>query len=565
MDGSPNLDLLNSQSKSVFIQQIYFVCQGFSVQHSDLSTSEEKNVSRAAGVVGFFTFLSRILGLVRDMVLAFFFGTGMTMDAFVAAFRIPNLLRRLFAEGSLTIVFIPVFTEYLTTRTKKDAFDLARIVLTFLVLILVGVTLMGVLFAPWLVRIQAWGFGSSGVKYDLTVFLTRITFPYIFFVSTVAFFMGVLNSLRRFAAPAAAPIFLNVGIIGAAYLISPHLAQPIVGVAIGVLIGGILQVGLQIPWVIKEGLKFFPLWQPDHPAVKRIGMLMLPAIFGSAVYQLNSYIGTLLASFLAEGSVSWLYYADRLVQFPLGVFAIAISTAALPSLSTHAAKKDLDKFAETLSHSLRLVFFIILPSMVGLIILGRPIIQVLLERGEFDAYSTLMTNRALFFYVLGLWAFSGIRVIVSAFYALQDTKTPVKVAFVAFLVNLFFSLVLMGPLKHAGIALALSLSSTIQFFLLIFFLQRKIQMDDLRPILISALKCSFAATVMGLGVFYIHSKWLLLDPGVGLLRMITNLAGLIIIGIIIYFMVTRIIGCRELASIGEMFRPLLRRIRIRHD
>jgi len=200
-----------------------------------------------------------------------------------------------------------------------------------------------------------------------------------------------------------------------------------------------------------------------------------------------------------------------------------------------------------------------------LIILGRPIIQVLLERGEFDAYSTLMTNRALFFYVLGLWAFSGIRVIVSAFYALQDTKTPVKVAFVAFLVNLFFSLVLMGPLKHAGIALALSLSSTIQFFLLIFFLQRKIQMDDLRPILISALKCSFAATVMGLGVFYIHSKWLLLDPGVGLLRMITNLAGLIIIGIIIYFMVTRIIGCRELASIGEMFRPLLRRIGIRHD
>jgi putative peptidoglycan lipid II flippase len=377
--------------------------------------------------------------------------------------------------------------------------------------------------------------------------------------------MGVLNSLRRFAAPAAAPIFLNVGIIGAAYLISPRLDQPIVGVAIGVLIGGILQVGLQIPWIIKEGLKLFPLWQPHHPAVKRIGMLMLPAVFGSAVYQLNSYIGTLLASFLAEGSVSWLYYADRLVQFPLGVFAIAISTAALPSLSTHAAKKNLDEFAETLSHSLRLVFFIILPSMAGLIILGRPIIQILLERGEFDAYSTLMTNRALFFYVLGLWAFSGIRVIISAFYALQDTKTPVKVAFAAFLVNLFFSLVLMGPLKHGGIALALSLSSTIQFFLLIFFLERKIQIGKLRPILISALKCSVATTIMGLGVFYVNSKWLLLDLGVGLLRMITNLAGLIIIGIIIYFTVARILSCRELASIGEMFRPILRKMEIRHD
>lgn len=183
------------------------------------SNTEEKNVSRAAGVVGFYTLLSRILGLVRDMVLAFFFGTAMAMDAFVAAFRIPNLLRRLFAEGSLTIVFIPVFTEYLTNQTKKDAFELARIVLTLLSIILVAVTLAGVLFAPWIVRIQAWGFGASGVKYDLTVFLTRITFPYIFLISLVAFFMGVLNSLRHFSAPAAAPIFLNAGIIGAAYLI----------------------------------------------------------------------------------------------------------------------------------------------------------------------------------------------------------------------------------------------------------------------------------------------------------------------------------------------------------
>lgn len=526
------------------------------VKSSDSPTSEKKNVSRAAGVVGFYTFLSRILGLVRDMVLAFFFGTGMTMDAFVAAFRIPNLLRRLFAEGSLTIVFIPVFTEYLTTRTKKDAFDLARIVLTLLLLVLVCVTLAGILFAPWIVRIQAWGFGSSGVKYDLTVFLTRITFPYIFFISIVAFFMGVLNSLRRFAAPAAAPIFLNVGIIGAAYLLSPHLAQPIVGVAIGVLIGGMLQVVLQVPWITKEGLKLFPLWRPDHPAVKRIGMLMLPAVFGSAVYQLNSYIGTLLASFLAEGSVSWLYYADRLVQFPLGVFAIAISTAALPSLSTHAAKKDPDEFAKTLSHSLRLVFFIILPSMVGLIVLGRPIIRVLFERGAFDSYSTLMTDRALFFYILGLWAFSGIRVIVSAFYALQDTKTPVKIAFVAFAANLLFSLALMGPLKHGGIALALSLSSTIQFLLLIFFLKRKIQMIELRPVLVSALKCFFAAAVMGLGVFYFHSIWLTADPGAGLFRVIIDLAALVIIGVIIYFAVARILGCRELASIGEMFGPI---------
>jgi putative peptidoglycan lipid II flippase len=531
------------------------------VKHRNSPESENKNVSRAAGVVGFYTFLSRILGLVRDMVIASLFGSGMAADAFFVALRIPNLLRRLFAEGSLTIAFIPVFTETLTTKTKKDAFDLARVVLTLLTLILVIVTVLGILFSPWIVRIQAFGFGTSGVKYDLTVLLTRITFPYIFFISIVAFFMGVLNSLRHFAAPAAAPIFLNAGIIGAAYFISPRLPDPIVGVAIGVIIGGILQVGLQIPWVMREGLKLFPRWQPAHPAVKRIGILMLPAIFGSAVYQLNSFIGTLLASFLAEGSVSWLYYADRLVQFPLGVFAIAISTAALPSLSTQAAKNDLQQFGDILGHALRMVFFITLPATVGLIILGKPIIHVLFERGAFDAVSTLMTNRALIFYSLGLLAFSGIRVLVSAFYALQDTKTPVKIAVVAFLTNLIFSLLLMGPLKHGGLAFALSLASFIQFCLLIFFLKKKVPVVDLRPIVISALKCAFAAAIMGIGIFYVHSAWLTVDSDSGLSIMSMKLAGLIGIGVVLYMMFTRILGCRELGSLWDTFSPINRRVK----
>ncbi|MBL7205470.1 MAG: murein biosynthesis integral membrane protein MurJ [Desulfobacteraceae bacterium] len=534
------------------------------MHYSNSSNYEEKNISRAAGVVGFFTFLSRILGLIRDMVLARFFGSGMAADAFFVALRIPNLLRRLFAEGSLTIAFIPVFTEYLATKTRKDAFEFARIVLTLLALILVVVTLLGVLFSPWIVRIQAFGFGASGVKYDLTVLLTRITFPYIFFISIVAFFMGVLNSLRHFAAPAAAPILLNVGIIGAAYLISPYCPEPIIGVAVGVLIGGILQVGLQIPWVLKNGLTLIPRWNPGHPAVRKIGLLMLPAIFGSAVYQLNSYVVTLLASFLAEGSVSWLYYADRLVQFPLGVFAIAISTAALPSLSTQAANKDLKYFEDTLNHTMRLVLFITLPFVVGLIILGRPIIRVLFERGAFDAFSTMMTNRALVFYALGLWAFSGIRVMVSAFYALQDTKTPVKVAVAALVANLILSLVLMGPLKHGGLALALSLASTLQFCLLVFFLKRKIQIGNLRPVLIFAIKCTLAASIMGLGVFYCHSKWLTVDSTAGLLHLTVNLASLIIIGIIMYFVATWVLGCSEMASVKEMFRSVSRRRKDAH-
>jgi len=503
--------------------------------------------------VGIFTFLSRILGLMRDMVLAGLFGSGMAADAFFVAFRIPNLLRRLFAEGSLTIAFIPVFTEYLTRKTREDAFDLARVVLTILSIILAIVTLLGILFSPWIVRFQAFGFGGFGVKYDLTVLLTRITFPYIFFISIVAFFMGVLNSVRHFAAPAAAPIFLNVGIIGAAYLISPHCSAPILGVAIGVLVGGALQVALQIPWVIRNGLRLFPRWQPDHPALRRIGLLMLPAIFGSAVYQFNQFMGTLLASFLPQGSVSWLYYADRLVQFPLGIFAIAISTAALPSLSTQAANEDLGQFQDTLNHALGLVFFITLPSMAGLIILGRPIIQVLFERGAFDLLSSRMTDYALLFYALGLWAFSGIRVMVSAFYALQDTKTPVKVAVIALVVNLALSLTLMGPLKHGGLALALSLASGVQFALLVVFLKKKLSLTNLRPVLISVSKSFLATAVMALAIIYCHSEWLVAGPGTRQSVMVLELSALVVIGITVYFIMAHILRCIEIASIREIF------------
>jgi len=521
-----------------------------------LTQSEKRNVSRAAGVVGFFTFLSRILGLVRDMVLANLFGAGMVADAFFVAFRIPNLLRRLFAEGSLTIAFIPVFTEYLTVRRREEAFELARVVLTLLSLLLVVISVLGILFSPWIVRVQAFGFGASGGKYELTVLLTRITFPYIFFISIVAFFMGVLNSLRHFAAPAAAPILLNVGIIGAAYLISPYCPEPVLGVAIGVLIGGALQVALQIPWVIRAGLILLPRWEPRHKAIKRIGLLMVPAIFGSAVYQFNQFMGTLLASFLPEGSVSWLYYADRLVQFPLGVFAIAISTAALPSLSSHAARKEFDQFEETLGHALGLVFFITFPSAAGLMVLGEPLIRVLFERGAFTLYSTLMTNYALFFYALGLWAFSGIRVMVSAFYALQDTKTPVKVAGVALALNLGLSLVLMGPLKHGGLAFALSLASIVQFFILLYMFHRKMSLGRLRPVAISALKCALAAVIMGFVVYILKSKWLVITPSTGLVTMVLYLTCLVGSGMIVYFSVARLMACHELSSLREMLPSL---------
>ena len=518
-------------------------------------------MNRAAGIIGGLTFLSRILGLVRDMVVAGLFGSGMAADAFFVAFRIPNLLRRLFAEGSLTIAFIPVFTEYLATRRREDAFELARIVLTILSLVLAAVTLAGILFAPWIVRVQAFGFGASGAKYELTVLLTRITFPYIFLISIVAFFMGVLNSLRHFAAPAAAPIFLNVGIIAGAYLISPHCGEPIVGMAVGVLIGGILQVALQVPWALREGFRLAPRWFPSHPAVVRIGRLMLPAVFGAAVYQLNQFVGTLLATFLPEGSVSWLYYADRLVQFPLGVFAITVSTVALPSLSTQAATRDLDMFARTLRHALRLVFFVTIPSMVGLMILGTPLIRLLFERGAFDVHATVMTARALFYYLLGLWAYSGIRVVVSSFYALQDTKTPVAVAAVALAANIMFSLLLMGPLKHGGLALSLTLASSVQFCLLVVCLRRKLPGMDLGPVLVGTAKSVAAALVMGAAVYCLRELWV--TGGSGVVRLVAGMSGSVGLGAAVYFGVARVLGCEELASVKDMLGPLLRKVGVR--
>ncbi|MBW1720603.1 MAG: murein biosynthesis integral membrane protein MurJ [Deltaproteobacteria bacterium] len=521
--------------------------------------AEKRRVGEAAGVVGFFTLLSRILGLVRDMVFARFFGDGMAADAFFVAFRIPNLLRRLFAEGSLTIAFIPVFTEYLTRKSRKDAFLLARAVLTLLSAVLVGITVLGILCSPWIVRIQAYGWGGAGAKYELTVLLTRIMFPYILLVSIVALFMGILNALRHFAAPAAAPILLNIGIIGATLWLSPHFSEPVVGVAVGVLIGGVLQLALQLPWILKKGVTLLPAWLPRHPAVRRIGLLMVPAVYGSAVYQLNQFIATLLATFLPEGSVSWLYYADRIVEFPLGVFAIAISTAVLPSLSRHAAGGDREGFGDTLEYAIRLVFFISVPSMAGLIVLGRPIIQVFFERGAFGPLSTDMTLTALFFYSMGLWAFSANRVMVSAFYALQDTKTPVKTATAAMAANFVFSLSLMGPLRHGGLALALSLASTLQFFLLLYLLKRKTPFFGLGVILKSGVKSLAASVLMGGVVYYLSVAWRDLDPPESLWDVALMLVVLVPVGALIYFSLAKLFRLRELQALKDILGPLLKR------
>jgi putative peptidoglycan lipid II flippase len=441
---------------------------------SNETRSENSRVVRAAGVVGMATLLSRIFGFLRDMIVAGLFGAGVATDAFFVAFRIPNLLRRLLAEGSLTVSFVPVFTDYLKNKSRPEAMRLANITFTALSILLVFVSLAGVIFSPLIVTAMAPGFVRSPARYDLTVYLTRLMFPYIFFISLVALCMGILNSLRHFAAPAVAPVLLNISIILAALFLRNFFQAQIVALAIGVVVGGVLQLALQIPFLLRMGVRLKPDFHFRHPGLKRIGTLMLPAVFGAAIYQINIFIGTIMASLLPAGSVSYLYYADRIVELPLGVFAIAVGTATLPSFSEQVSNGQFEQLKKTISFSLRLLLFITIPATVALIALRIPIISVLFQRGEFDLHSTVQTSRALLCYSVGLPAFSVIRIIVAAHYSLQDTKSPMRAAIVALIVNALLSLALMFPLKHAGLALATSIASMVNVAMLWFILRIRI-------------------------------------------------------------------------------------------
>ena len=457
---------------------------------------ENVRVAKAAGIVGLATMLSRVFGFLWDMVVAAFFGAGLTTDAFFVAFRIPNLLRRLLGEGSLTVSFVPVFTEYLNKKTKKEAFELAEIAFTALSIILVIVSMAGVLFSPVIVSIMAPGFTRVPEQFDLAVFLNRMMFPYIFFISLVALCMGILNSLRHFAAPALSPVILNIAMIIAALTLRDFFKEPIVALAIGVMIGGILQLAMQWPFMVRLGVRLKPNFHFNHPGIRKIGRLMLPALFGAAIYQINVFVGTILASLLPSGSVSYLYYADRIVELPLGVFAIAVGTATLPSFSDQISKGNLEEFKKTLAFSLRLILFITIPAMIALIALREPIISVLFQRGHFNETSTLLTAQALFYYAVGLWAFSVIRVIVSAFYSLQDTKNPMKAAVVALVVNIICSIMLMFPLKHGGLALATSIASAVNVMMLSVILKKKIGRFMNRGFYQAVLRMVLAATAM---------------------------------------------------------------------
>lgn len=471
--------------------------------------SEHVKVAKAAGVVGAATLASRLLGYIRDMVMSWAFGTSLAADAFYVAYRIPNLLRELLAEGSMSAAFIPVFTETLAKGSKEEARVLANAVFARLIVLLAAITGLGIIFAPYLVKMIAWGwkFETHRDKFLLATTLTQIMFPYLFFIGLAALAMGILNSLRSFLAPALSPVMLNVMTIGSVLFLAPKMNNPIVGAAVGVVFGGLFQFLIQVPGLWKQGIMPRPQFRSTHPGVRRIGALALPVFLSSSVTQINIFVSTILASFLATGSITYLFYGMRFIHFPLGIFGIALATAVLPTLSTQAARQEMNDFRETLSLGLRLVFFIMFPAMAGLITLRVPIVNLLLEHGEFNRISTAGTAAALLCYAVGLWAFAGVRIVAQAFYSLQDTKTPVKIAMLSLSVNILLSVVLIliipyvlqgaqNDYRHAGLALANSLAAALNLWLLTKRLRKKIGRIDGKRILHSLAKIIPASVAM---------------------------------------------------------------------
>ncbi len=543
--------------------------------------SEKRAIARAAGLVGGLTVVSRVTGLVRDIVVGYLFGAGMAADAFFVAYRIPNLLRRLVAEGAATAAFIPVFTGYLTTGPRAEADRVARVLFTMMALVLAAITILGIVFAAPVTELFAPGFAAVPGKLELTIALTRLVFPYIFCIGMVAAAMGVLNALRDFRAPASSPVVMNVVMIVATVVLAPWLG--VYSLAVAVLLGGVAQMASQVPALRRLAIPLAPSWEPRHPAVRRVGVLMLPTVFGSAVYQINVLVSTMFASLLPAGSVAFLWYAERLFEFPLGVFAVALSTAALPSFAT-LAKKDLAQFRDTVGFALRLVNLIALPAAVGLVLTAEPLTSVLFVRGQFTPEDAAATAVAVRYYAVGLWSVASVRVLVPAFYALEDTRTPVVTAAVAFVANILFVAFLIGPLpvppdgtvgrwlalatravgildlRHGGLALSTSLAATVNLALLAVSLRRRAGGFAWRAWLVSAARTATASAAMIPIVVPIvaHVAWF--DPAVGLVPRVTWLLVAVSAGALTCGVALGVLGGAEVvamrrAVVGRLRRP----------
>jgi putative peptidoglycan lipid II flippase len=520
--------------------------------------SEKRNIARAAGILGSATMLSRIMGMVRDMVISRLFGAGLATDAFFAAFQIPNMLRRFFAEGALTAAFVPTFSSTLSQRGDEKARELANTCFTLLTIVMATITLAGILLSPVIVGLMFPGFKAEPGKFELAVLLNRLMFPYIFFISLVALCMGVLNTLRHFFTPAISTVFLNISMILAALCLRGFFKAPITALAVGVLIGGCIQLVMQLPVLWSKGFPLKPNFNFSSPEIRSIALLMLPSVFGVGVYYLNITVSAILASMLPQGSVSFLFYAQRLFEFPQGVFTVSVAQAVLPSMSRQAAEGDIDGMKETLSFGVRLTLFITIPAMAGLMVCSTPIFSLIFMGGAFDYATAVNSATALLYYSLGLSFVALTRVLVPVFYALKDTKTPVYTALMAFVVNLCLSLLLMGPLKHGGLALATTLSAFCNMLMLLWFLRRKIGFFGGNRILITAVKSTAASIPMAAAVWYSCSLVDWSQTGHKLLKG-SVLGGSIICGSALYMITVKLLRSEEAIDALLLLRRKLKR------
>jgi len=518
-------------------------------------------IARSAGAVSGAVMCSRVLGLVREQIFAGMFGAGYAYDAFVVAFRIPNLLRDLFGEGALSAAFVTVFTNYETNKGKEATWKLANNVLTFITLLLSLLTLTGIYLSGPIVNLLAPDFQLISGKTDLTVHLTRIMFPFLIFVALAAVVMGILNTRGRFFVPAISSSFFNLGsIVGGvslAFLFQKIGRPAIAGMAWGTLIGGMLQLVIQLPTLKKVGFNFKPALTLSDPGLKRVLLLMLPATIGLSATQINIFVNTNFAASCAEGSVSWLNYAFRLVQLPIGLFGVAFSIAVMPLLGKHAAQHDLQGLKQTFNSSLIMVLSLTIPATAGLVLLAEPIIRLIFEHGAFTQFDTYRTTEALTCYAYGLFAYSAVKVMVPVFYALGDTKFPVIGSFIAVAANIIIISLTIDYFQHKAIALSTSCTMTLNFLFLGVILYRKLPEFSLANLFEGTGKIIAASGVMSLGVWGLRillNSWL---TGALVLQM----AGVFLIiasGGLIYYVTLFALKLPELTVIAD---KLLQRFR----
>ena len=503
------------------------------------------NLLNALAKVGSMTFISRILGFVRDTLIARVFGAGMITDAFIVAFKIPNLLRRISAEGAFSQAFVPILAEYKSQRTFDETHSLINRVATWLGIILMGVTILGMLAAPWIVALIAPGFKAEPDKMQLTIELLRITFPYIFFISLVSMAGGVLNTYNKFGIPAFTPVWLNVAMIAAVLFFAEHFAEPIKVLAWAVFVGGFLQLMFQIPFLKQIGLLPRFEMKRDDEGVWRILKLMGPAVLGVSVAQISLIINTIFASFLATGSVSWLYYADRLMEFPTGVLGVALGTILLPSLSRAYAGSDDSEYSQLLDWGLRLTFILAAPAAVALAVLATPLVATLFHYGKFTAIDVAMTQQALIAYSIGLLGLILVKILAPGFYARQNIKTPVKIAIFTLVATQLMNLIFIFGLhlNHAALALAIGLGACINASLLFYHLRKAHIYKPQVGWLIFLLKLLLALGVLTAVLFFAMgdaSAWL----NFSLIKRLIYLGGLVSLGGLSYFATLFVLGFR---------------------